>query len=147
MNTEDFKPSPSRGGLGGDGFAPDPVTDAEKWILARLDAASAEAAEHFASYRFDLLAQALYEFAWNEVCDWFVELAKPALQGDDKAAADSTRHTLLYVLESLLRLLHPLVPFVTEELWQQVRSEEHTSELQSLMRISYAVFCLKNNKK
>src|SRR3546814_15968803 len=51
---------------------------------------------------------------------WFVELAKPALQGDDKAAADSTRHTLLYVLESLLRLLHPLVPFVTEELWQQV---------------------------
>src|SRR3546814_4458744 len=63
MNTGDFKPSPSRGGLGGDGLAPDPVPDAEKWILARLDAASAEAAEHFASYRFDLLAQALYEFA------------------------------------------------------------------------------------
>src|SRR5690606_23923005 len=99
---------------------PEPATDAEKWILARLDATSAEAAEHFASYRFDLLAQALYEFAWNEVCDWFLELAKPALLGDDQAAADSTRHTLLYVLESLLRLLHPLVPFVTEELWQQV---------------------------
>ena len=100
--------------------APQPATDAERWILARLAAVSAEAQEHFAAYRFDLLAQALYEFAWNTFCDWFVELAKPALNGDDAAAATSTRHTLLYVLESLLRLLHPLVPFVTEELWKQV---------------------------
>ncbi len=100
--------------------APSPVTDAEKWILSRLAKVSADAAEHFAAYRFDLLAQALYEFAWNEFCDWFVELTKPALNGEDKAAADSTRHTLLYVLESLLRLLHPLTPFVTEELWRNV---------------------------
>ncbi|MCJ0826660.1 valine--tRNA ligase [Luteimonas sp. 50] len=99
---------------------PAPVTDAEKWILAQLDRASAEAAAHFASYRFDLLAQVLYEFTWNQVCDWFLELAKPALNGDDPAAAESTRHTLLHVLESLLRLLHPLIPFVTEELWQAV---------------------------
>ncbi|KAF1689742.1 valine--tRNA ligase [Pseudoxanthomonas koreensis] len=105
----------------GAGFsgAPQPKTDAEKWILARLAAVTAQAQEHFAAYRFDLLAQALYEFAWNEFCDWFVELAKPALNGDDAAAAASTRHTLLHVLESLLRLLHPLVPFVTEELWRQ----------------------------
>ncbi|WP_058833738.1 valine--tRNA ligase [Luteimonas abyssi] len=99
---------------------PHPHTDAERWILARLSHASAEAATHFASYRFDLLAQGLYEFAWNEVCDWFLELAKPALNGDDEAAARSTRHTLLYVLESLLRLLHPLTPFVTEVLWREV---------------------------
>ena len=104
----------------GEGNKPQPVTDAEKWILSRLAKASAEAEAHFASYRFDLLAQALYEFAWNEFCDWFVELAKPALNGDDQAAADSTRHTLLYVLEALLRLLHPLIPFVTEELWRSV---------------------------
>jgi len=97
-----------------------PVTDAEKWILSRLAKVTAEVETQFAAYRFDLLAQALYEFAWNEFCDWFVELAKPALNGNDKEAADSTRHTLLYVLESLLRLLHPLTPFVTEELWQQV---------------------------
>ena len=97
-----------------------PATDAEKWILARLAATAAEAAEHFATYRFDLLAQALYEFAWNEFCDWFVELAKPALNGDDAVAAASTRRTLLAVLEALLRLLHPLVPFVTEELWRHV---------------------------
>jgi valyl-tRNA synthetase len=110
MNTEGFSAS----------GAPEPVTDAEKWILARLAKTAAQAQAHFTSYRFDLLAQTLYEFAWNEFCDWFVELAKPALQGSDEAAARSTRHTLLYVLETLLRLLHPLVPFVSEELWQQV---------------------------
>jgi valyl-tRNA synthetase len=100
--------------------APQPKTDAEKWILAQLAHTSAQAEEHFASYRFDLLAQCLYEFTWNQVCDWFLELAKPALNGDDADAAQSTRHTLAYVLESLLRLLHPLMPFVTEELWQAV---------------------------
>ncbi|MBM7092957.1 class I tRNA ligase family protein, partial [Streptomyces sp. S12] len=84
---------------------PQPKTDAERWILARLDKTAAEAAEHFTAYRFDLLTQCLYEFAWNAYCDWFVELAKPALQGEDRAAADSTRHTLLYVLERLLSLL------------------------------------------
>ena len=97
-----------------------PATDAERWILARLAATAAQAQAHFSAYRFDLLAQTLYEFAWNEYCDWFVELAKPALQGQDAAAAASTRRTLLVVLEALLRMLHPLVPFVTEELWRQV---------------------------
>ncbi|WP_454259868.1 valine--tRNA ligase [Pseudoxanthomonas mexicana] len=118
MNTEGFSATGT----------PQPKTDAERWILSRLAQVTAEAEAQFAAYRFDLLSQALYEFAWNEFCDWFVELAKPALSkaegpalnGDDTAAADSTRHTLLYVLESLLRLLHPLTPFVTEELWQQV---------------------------
>ncbi len=110
MNTE---------GMSASGM-PKPVTDAEKWILAQLDTTCAQAAGHFASYRFDLLSQVLYEFAWNQFCDWFLELAKPALNGDDAVAAASTRHTLLFVLERLLRLLHPLIPFVTEELWQQV---------------------------
>lgn len=124
MNTEGFT-LPLLAGEGArraDGGALDsaPATDAEKWILARLAKVSAEAETHYASYRFDLLAQTLYEFAWNEFCDWFLELTKPALNGDDAAAADSTRRTLLHVLESLLRLLHPLTPFVTEELWQQV---------------------------
>ena len=100
--------------------APQPKTDAEKWILSQLARTSAEAGEHFASYRFDLLAQCLYEFAWNQFCDWFVELAKPALNGGDADAAQSTRHTLVYVLDALLRMLHPLAPFVTEELWQAV---------------------------
>ena len=118
---EDFLP-PHAGGDArrAEGGKPSPVTDAEKWILAQLDRTCAEAAGHFAEYRFDLLAQCLYEFAWNQFCDWFVELAKPALNGDDAEAADSTRHTLLYVLDALLRMLHPLIPFVTEELWQAV---------------------------
>jgi valyl-tRNA synthetase len=116
MNTEGF----ATASLLPPGEGLSPVTDAEKWILSRLAKVSAEAEINFAQYRFDLLAQCLYEFAWNEFCDWFVELAKPALNGDDPIAADSTRHTLLHVLETLLRLLHPLIPFVTEELWQQV---------------------------
>jgi valyl-tRNA synthetase len=128
MNTEGFAApveaplwrDQDRGEASRQSGAPTTTTDAEKWILSRLAKVTAEAESHFASYRFDLLAQALYEFAWNELCDWFVELAKPALAGDDAAAADSTRHTLLYALESLLRLLHPLIPFVTEELWRQV---------------------------
>jgi valyl-tRNA synthetase len=76
--------------------------------------------EQIKLYRFDLVAQALYEFTWNEFCDWFLELAKPALNGDDKSAADSTRHTLLHVLEALLRALHPIIPFITEEIWHEI---------------------------
>ncbi|SDW24716.1 valine--tRNA ligase [Lysobacter enzymogenes] len=114
--------------------APQPKTDAERWILARLDKTATEAAEHFTAYRFDLLTQCLYEFAWNAYCDWFVELAKPALQGEDRAAADSTRHTLLYVLERLLSLLHPLIPFVTDELWQQIAPKLGIAETTVMLR-------------
>ncbi|MGN2253450.1 valine--tRNA ligase [Frateuria sp. GZRe12] len=97
-----------------------PVTEAERWILTRLKQTLTEVEEHFATYRFDLLAQALYEFVWNEYCDWFLELSKPALGGDDARAATSTRHTLLVVLETVLRALHPVIPFITEEIWQAV---------------------------
>jgi valyl-tRNA synthetase len=97
-----------------------PATEAERWILTRLRQTLGEVEQHFASYRFDHLAQALYEFTWNELCDWFLELAKPALNGDDATAAASTRHTLLVVLESVLRALHPVIPFITEEIWQSV---------------------------
>ncbi|MEO7149254.1 MAG: valine--tRNA ligase [Rhodanobacteraceae bacterium] len=97
-----------------------PATESERWILTRLHRTLAEVETRFAAYRFDLVAQALYEFTWNEFCDWFVELAKPALNGDDRLAAESTRRTLLTVLEALLRALHPLTPFVTEEIWHEV---------------------------
>jgi valyl-tRNA synthetase len=97
-----------------------PATEAERWILTRLKHTLAEVEQHFATYRFDHLAQALYEFVWNEYCDWFLELAKPALNGDDAEAAASTRRTLLVVLETVLRALHPVVPFITEEIWQEL---------------------------
>ncbi|KFN41976.1 valine--tRNA ligase [Arenimonas metalli] len=99
---------------------PNPQTDAERWILDRLQHTLREVEKGYADYRFDLASQTLYEFAWNEFCDWYLELSKPALMGDDRAAADSTRHTLLYVLEQLLRALHPIIPFVTEEIWHSV---------------------------
>jgi valyl-tRNA synthetase len=92
----------------------------ERWILTELSRATAEYHAQIAAYRFDLAAQALYDFVWNEYCDWFLELAKPALQGEDAAARASTQHTLLVVLEAVLRLLHPIIPFITEEIWQQV---------------------------
>ena len=110
------RPNPS---LEGAGFIA-PATDAEKWILTRFARTLGEVERQMPLYRFDLVAQALYEFTWNEFCDWFVELAKPALGGDDRAAADSMRHTLLFVLEALLRALHPVIPFITEEIWQDI---------------------------
>jgi valyl-tRNA synthetase len=110
MNTEGFSAS----------GAPTPTTDAERWILDRLQQLLKDVEAQFAAYRFDLASQAMYEFVWNEVCDWFLELSKPALQGNDAAAIASTRHTLLYVIEQSLRVLHPLIPFVTEEIWSHV---------------------------
>ncbi len=104
-----------------------PVTEAERWILTRLKQTLVEVEQHFARYRFDHLAQALYEFVWNEFCDWFLELSKPALNGDDAAAAASTRHTLLVVLESVLRAMHPVIPFITEEIWQELPAHSSLS--------------------
>jgi valyl-tRNA synthetase len=97
-----------------------PVTRAERWVLNRMQHLLQHVEQHYADYRFDLAAQELYEFVWNDVCDWFLEFSKPALQGDDAAARDSTRHTLLVVLEASLRALHPLIPFITEEIWHEI---------------------------
>jgi valyl-tRNA synthetase len=109
-------------------------TEAERWILSRLHTTLAEVEQHFATYRFDHLAQALYEFVWNEYCDWFLELSKPALNGDDAEAAASTRHTLLVVLEAALRALHPLIPFITEEIHQSVAPQLGLTESSILDR-------------
>ena len=95
----------------------------DRWIRSRLHATTATVHEQFADYRFDLAAHALYEFTWNEFCDWYLELAKPMLGEDaDPAQRTAARRTLLEVLESLLRLLHPIMPFITEEIWQRLRA-------------------------
>jgi valyl-tRNA synthetase len=95
---------------------------ADRWIRSRLGATIAEVRARLEEYRFDLAAQALYEFAWYEYCDWYLELSKPALQSADASAAQKrgTRQTLVQVLEAYLRLLHPMMPFITEEIWHSV---------------------------
>ena len=95
---------------------------ADRWIISRLQFAESEVEQAIAAYRFDLASQAVYEFIWNEYCDWYLELSKPVLRDDAASAVlkTGTRRTLIRVLEAALRLAHPLMPFITEDIWQKI---------------------------
>jgi len=105
-------------GLGNDEIK---LSLADKWIISQLQRVEKEVTTHFETYRFDLAAQTIYEFVWNEYCDWYLEFSKPVLTGNaSETLQRGTRRTLVRVLETILRLLHPIMPFITEELWQKI---------------------------
>ncbi len=101
------------------------LTLADRWILSKQQEVIDLTHKHLKNYRFDLAAQALYEFSWHEFCDWYLELSKPILFNDDvdESIKQNSRRVLLEVLENLLKLLHPIIPFLTEEIWQPVAKE------------------------
>jgi valyl-tRNA synthetase len=110
MNTEDISEGDTE------------FSAADLWIRSRFDETVTTVHDCYATYRLDLAAKAIYEFTWNEFCDWYLELSKPILQSEEATTAQKrgTQQTLVGVLEALLRLIHPLMPFITEEIWQQV---------------------------
>ncbi len=95
---------------------------ADRWIISRLQQVEGKVARHIEGFRFDRASKELYEFIWNDYCDWYIELSKPVIYNDDTSASQKrgARRTLIRVLEAWLRLLHPIMPFITEELWQKV---------------------------
>ncbi|MBN9230446.1 MAG: valine--tRNA ligase [Legionella sp. 40-6] len=112
---------------------------ADEWIMSRLQKTISKVHHYFETYRFDLLANTLYEFVWYEYCDWYLELSKPILQ--DKEALSplkrGTRRTLVYVLDQILKMLHPLMPFITEEIWQRTTKMISSEHGASIMLCAY----------
>ena len=94
----------------------------EKWIRSRWEQTKAQINAHYEEYRFDLVAQAIYDFTWNQYCDWYLEISKPQLDESTPELALQTRYTFTSIFEELLRVMHPIMPFITEEIWQKIKT-------------------------
>lgn len=134
MNTEE-----KDCGYGATATEPRAYSFPDQWIIGRLNQVEAEVTQAYESYRFDLAAELLYSFVWNDYCDWYVELAKVQLQTGCESRQRATRHTLLRVLEASLRLLHPIIPFITEELWQVIAPMCDAKTADSIMLARFPV--------
>ncbi|MFI3256075.1 MAG: valine--tRNA ligase [Psittacicella sp.] len=110
----------------------------DKWIISQYNLAVGEMRKHLDNFRFDLSANTIYEFIWNQFCDWYLEFAKINLNSNNKDKIKSTKYTLIYVLNGILKLAHPIIPFITEEIWQSIKSLLPTEEnVSSIMLSSY----------
>ena len=135
MNTED-----KDCGYGATATEPRGYSFPDMWIVGRLNQTIEQVTQAYETYRFDLAAESLYSFVWNDYCDWYLELAKVQLQTGCESRQRATRHTLLHILEVSLRLLHPIMPFITEELWQTIAPMCDAKTADSIMLAPFPIY-------
>ena len=135
MNTED-----KDCGYGATATEPRGYSFPDMWIIGRLNQTIEQVTQAYETYRFDLAAESLYSFVWNDYCDWYLELAKVQLQTGCESRQRATRHTLLHILEVSLRLLHPIMPFITEELWQTIAPMCDAKTADSIMLATFPIY-------
>ena len=114
-----------------DNHLPEALETEDKWILSKLNRVVKEVCDNLDSFELGVAAGKIYDFIWDDYCDWYIELTKPRLNGDDEAAKESAQRVLLYVLVEILKLLHPFMPFITEEIWQALPHEGDALMMQS----------------